>query len=198
MTDSAKGYMYQQKTLVVDRYEFLVYRLLRKRLEAGDIFSRDSIRFRSFEDDLIDDQKWKQKEKLIDDFGLTLFHQPIQNHLFDLEKQLESRLIEINQSISSGKNEHLQIKKQSSQSHWTLPYTRDTEPINHSFYDTLKKMDIRSVLYFVHEHCPFLDAFEHILGRYAKQTKDNRILIACSHRLGNQYGIRQDGRNFGY
>jgi hypothetical protein len=40
--------MYQQKTLVVDRYEFLVYRLLRKRLEAGDIFSRDSIRFRSF------------------------------------------------------------------------------------------------------------------------------------------------------
>ena len=49
----------------MDRYEFLVYRLLRNRLEAGDIFCRDSIRFRSFEDDLIDDLQWQQKEKLI-------------------------------------------------------------------------------------------------------------------------------------
>ena len=39
---------------LVDRYEFLVYRLLRNGLEAGEIFCRDSVRFRSFEDDLLD------------------------------------------------------------------------------------------------------------------------------------------------
>ncbi len=193
MSKSVKRYMYQQKSLVVDRYEFLIYRLLRKRLEAGDIFSRDSIRFRSFEDDLIDDQKWQQKEKLIDDFGLTIFQQPIQNHLFDLEKQLEARLIEVNQNISSGKNEHLQIKKRGPHTHWTLPYNRDTEPINHAFYDTLKQMDIRSILYFAHEHCRFLDAFEHILGRYTKQTKDNRTLIACLIAWGTNMGLGRMG-----
>jgi hypothetical protein len=38
-------------TIVRDRYEFMVYRLVRERLEAGDLYCRDSARFRSFEDD---------------------------------------------------------------------------------------------------------------------------------------------------
>jgi len=46
----------EQKQIIPDRYEFYVCRLLRDRLEAGDIYCRDSIRFRSFEDDLIDDK----------------------------------------------------------------------------------------------------------------------------------------------
>ena len=53
-----------QKVLIVDRYEFLVYRLLRNGLEAGDILCLDSARFRSFEDDLLDDHQWHQKENM--------------------------------------------------------------------------------------------------------------------------------------
>ena len=44
--DGIKRYVYEQKNLLVDRYEFLIYRLLRNGLEAGDIFCRDSVRFR--------------------------------------------------------------------------------------------------------------------------------------------------------
>jgi hypothetical protein len=62
ISDSIKRHLYrqnvdEQKTLLVDRYEFLVYRLLRNSLEAGDIFCRESIRFRSLEDDLLDEQQ---------------------------------------------------------------------------------------------------------------------------------------------
>lgn len=47
-----------------DKYEFLVYRLLRNYLEAGDIYVSDSKRFRSFEDDLIPLKTWQaNKEK---------------------------------------------------------------------------------------------------------------------------------------
>lgn len=65
--DSAKRYLYAQdangqKHLLPNRYEFLVYRLLCNGLEAGDVFCRDSVRFRSFEDDLLDDDRWKDKE----------------------------------------------------------------------------------------------------------------------------------------
>jgi hypothetical protein len=67
------------------------------------------------------------------------------------------------------------------------------EPINHSFYDTLKQMDIRSVLYFVHQHCPFLDVFEHILGSYARQTKENSILVACLITWGTNMGLGRMG-----
>src|SRR5450631_799744 len=54
---SLKPYLFtagpeKEKTLEADRYEFLVYRLLRNALEAGDVFVRDSAEFRSFEDDL--------------------------------------------------------------------------------------------------------------------------------------------------
>jgi len=66
LPDTAKRYLYTSdanghRRLLPDRYEFLVYRLLRNGLEAGDIFCRDSVRFRSFEDDLLDDQRWQDK-----------------------------------------------------------------------------------------------------------------------------------------
>lgn len=117
--DSIKRYMYKQdsskqKMLLVDRYEFLVYQTLRNRLEAGDIFCRDSVRIRSFEDDLIDDLQWQQKEKLTADVGLSIFNQPIQHHLADLEQKLETKIKEINKRIASGENQHIQVKKRSS------------------------------------------------------------------------------------
>jgi hypothetical protein len=39
-----------KKQLAVDRYEFLVYRMLRHALIAGDVFCRHSVRFRSLDD----------------------------------------------------------------------------------------------------------------------------------------------------
>ncbi len=55
------------KVLVVrpDRYEFLVYSLVRQNIESGDVYLRDSERFRSFEDDLISDKQWANKDQLI-------------------------------------------------------------------------------------------------------------------------------------
>jgi len=104
--DGITNYMYKQdnkgkKVLIVDRYEFLVYRLLRNGLEAGDIFCLDSARFRSFEDDLLDDRQWQQKEKLIAEAGLTILNKPILNHLVELENKLENRIIDVNQRIAS-------------------------------------------------------------------------------------------------
>jgi hypothetical protein len=43
-------------TIICARYEFMVYRLLRDGLEAGDLHCRHSVRFRGFDDDLVDDE----------------------------------------------------------------------------------------------------------------------------------------------
>lgn len=59
MAKGVQRYIYTEaekrkdRRLDVDRYEFLIYRLLRKALEAGNVYVRDSNEFRSFEDDLI-------------------------------------------------------------------------------------------------------------------------------------------------
>ena len=75
--DKLKRYLYvkdapRHRSLRPDRYEFFVYRQLRQGLEAGDVFCRDSVRFRSFEDDLVDERQWQDKEKLIAETGLSL------------------------------------------------------------------------------------------------------------------------------
>src|SRR5258708_27386673 len=48
-----------------DKYEFLVYRLLRNRLEAGHIYVSDSLRFRSFDEDLIPKDTWQRDRQRI-------------------------------------------------------------------------------------------------------------------------------------
>jgi hypothetical protein len=63
------------------------------------------VRFRSFEDDLVDDRQWKDKERLIAEAGLSLLRQPIREQLAELEEQLESRIAEVNRRIAASEND---------------------------------------------------------------------------------------------
>ncbi len=196
--DQTRRYLYVpddkgRKRLGPDRYEFLVYRLLRNGLEAGDIFCRDSVHFRSFEDDLINEEQWQNKDELLTETGLTILHQPAAEHLAQLEQQLEERIVTVNERIASGENEHLQFKNRGKKRRWTLQYPRRSDPINHPFFDTLSQVDIGNVLHFVNRQCHFMDAFEHVLGRYAKQDVDDRIITACLIAWGTNMGVGKMG-----
>jgi hypothetical protein len=162
------------KRLRPDRYEFLIYRLLRDRLEAGDIFCRESWRFRSFEDDRLDDRQWQEKDRLLVETGLPILPQPIAEHLATLEQQLEDRSAVVNQRIAAGENTHFQLIRRGRQVPWPLEYPSGQDPVNHPFFEQLHQVDISSVLHFVHRQCHFLDAFEPLLGRYVKQPVDIR------------------------
>jgi hypothetical protein len=147
------------------------------------------VRFRSFEDDLIDNDKWRDKDQLIEQTGLKSLKQPIREHLAELEDCLEKRLVEVNAHIASGENEYFEIKRHGSQSRWTLKYPRNTEPVNGPFFDALKQVDIGSVLHFVQQHCPFMGAFDHVLGRYTRQEIDPHTLTACLLAWGTNMGL---------
>jgi TnpA family transposase len=193
-----KRYLYLQepagqKRLRPDRYEFLVCLLLRRKLEAGDIFCRDSVRFRSFEDDLLDDHQWQAKEALMLNTGLAILTQPIADHLAALEQQLEQRLTEVNQRIASGANAHVQITRRGSRVRWTLQYPQGSASVNHPFFDALRHVDIGSVLHFVHQHTQFMEAFEHVLGRYVKHEADDRAITACLIAWGTNMGLGKMG-----
>lgn len=130
-----RRYLYAQepagpKRLLPDRYEFLVYLLLRRRLESGDIFCRESVRFRSFEDDLLDDQRWQEKDRLLAETGLPILTQPIAEHLVALEQQLEDRLAAVNQRIAAGENTHFQLTRRGRQVRWTVQYPSGGEVLS--------------------------------------------------------------------
>nr|WP_257143282.1 Tn3 family transposase [Bacillus cereus] len=193
-----KRYLYTKddahpKRLLIDRYEFLIYHSLWHRLQSGDVFCRDSIQYGSFEDDLVDEDTWVHKESMIQDFNLTKLQQPIEQHLKELKNKLEARIISINKRITSGKNKYVQMKKHKNHHSWTLPYTRASALINHSFFDVLPQVDMRSILYFVNQQCNFLDNFEHILGCYANQKSNDYTLIPCLIAWGTNMGLYRMG-----
>jgi TnpA family transposase len=184
----------QEKQLIPDRYEFLIYRLLRNGLESGDISCRNSIHFRSLEDDLIDDLRWQDKQKLMMGNNLTILTHPIIEQLASLEKNLEERILEVNRRITDGENEHFQIKKRRDKVRWNLLYPQGIDLINAPLFDNLKQVDIASILYFVDWHCHFIKAFEHVLGRYHRQTVDEYVIIACLIAWGNNMGMGRMGQ----
>jgi len=107
------------KTINGDKYEFLVYILLRKHLESGDVFSRDSIRFRSFEDDLIDETKWKQKDIILKELDLLALNMPIDKQLREFKNELEGKYCEVNRRIQEGKNKHIKVTGKGEKTKWT-------------------------------------------------------------------------------
>src|SRR5262249_60530783 len=92
----------------VDRYEFLVYRLVRNAWEAGNVFVRESTEFRRFEDDLISDVRWQDTEAVLREIGAPLLLAPIQDTLQAFHARLEAKFTAVNQRIAAGLN--IQIK----------------------------------------------------------------------------------------
>lgn len=193
--DHVKRYLYKKdaagkKQFVADRYEFLVYRMVRHALIAGDLFCHNSSRFRSLEDDLVDDARWQKKDKLLTDAGLQLLQMPVDMLLDELETALETRIETVNKRITDGQNAHI---KRGAGGRWSLPYTRVASPIDHRFYRKMPYIDIQSVITFVHQQTGILNQFKHVRQRYVKHARDDATLSAALVAWGTNMGMGRMG-----
>lgn len=179
----------QEKRLEVDRFEFLLYRLLRNALESGDVFLRDSNEFRRFEDDLISDARWKEKETLLQESGAPLLLTPIRETLQTLKEQVEVKFQMVNQRIADGKNKHIKVRGKEAKRRWTLLYPSEEESVNHPFFSQIPSIGIADLLWFVNQKTGFLQAFPHLLERFAKHEPDPHELLAGIVALGINMGL---------
>jgi TnpA family transposase len=191
---SLKPYLFtagpgKEKKLEVDRYEFLVYRLLRNALQAGDVFVRDSAEFRSFEDDLISDALWKNKEAVLREIRAPILLKPIEETLKEFHETLEAKIETVNRRITDGANTHIKLKGRQEKRRWTLVYPEEEAAVNSPFYSQLPSIGIADLLWFVAENTGFLDAFTHVLDRYIKRDIDPRLILACIVALGTNMGL---------
>jgi hypothetical protein len=148
---SLKPYLFaagpdKEKTLDVDRYEFLVYRLLRNTLESGDVFVRDSNEFQAFEDDLISEELWKNKDAVLREIGAPILIEPIEETLAEFRETLEAKIQTVNQRIEDGSNEHIKVRHCGSKRQWSLVYLTSEESINSPFYNQLPGIGIANLL----------------------------------------------------
>ncbi len=195
ITKALQRYMYttsrkrKNKQLDVDRYEFLVYRLLRNALEAGNVYVKDSNDFRSFEDDLINAKRWQDKETLLREIGAPILLAPIQETLATFRVELEAKFKRVNERIENGNNKHIKIMGTGDKRRWSLIYPTEEEPINSPFYGQLPGIGIADLLWFVAKETGFLNAFIHVLERYVKQEADPRLILACIVAMGTNMGL---------
>jgi TnpA family transposase len=179
----------KSKVLNVDKYEFLVYKLLKDGLEAGEIFIRDSRNFKSFEEDLIDEEQWKEKDRIIKSLSLPYLDEPIEEILSSMEIELEETIKRVNDRIRLNKNPDIKITRKGENLRWHLLYHNDEEPVDHSLYSQLPQIGIVDLIGFVHQQTNCFSVFRHQVDRYAKQGADTKRLIACLTAFGLNIGL---------
>jgi TnpA family transposase len=153
------------------------------------VYVRDSNDFRSFEDDLISAERWKDKDAVQREIGALILLAPIEETLAAFRAELESKFERVNKRIENGDNKHIKITGTEDKRRWSLIYPTDEESINSPFYGQLPGIGIANLLWFVAEKTNFLNAFTHVLERYIKQEVDSRLLLACIVAVGTNMGL---------
>lgn len=173
----------------LDKFEFLVYKLLWEGLESGRIYCKNSIGFKSFEQDLITPAQWKNRKQLIQNLSAPGFHQPFKKMLRELEEELETKLREVNARITNGENLQIKITEKGDEVRWTLPYQKIEEQINHPIYDHFNQITVHDLLRFVNNQTGFLKSFNHILDTHVKSRADNQNIIAVIVAYATNNGL---------
>ena len=179
----------KHKALDVDRYEFLVYRLLRNALESGDLYVNHSNEFRQFEDDLISDARWAHKDAVLAEIAQPFLLAPIEETLAALRTKLEARFVEVNERVATCVNANIKVVGQGEKKRWSLIYPTAPETGNSPFYNQIPGIGIANLLRFVNGEAHFLDAFEHVLNRAVKHAPDLREILACVVAFGTNMGL---------
>lgn len=177
------------RRLIVDRYEFLIYRELCNALDAGNVFVRHSNEYRRFEDDLISDERWERKDDVLRDIAAPLLTTPIEVTLDTLREALTVRFDEVNQRIEDSTNQHVKVRGKGDNRRWSLIYPTADESVNSPFYTQLPGIDIADLLWFVNGRTKFLGGFTHVLDRYVKQQPDPRLILASVVAMGTNMGL---------
>jgi TnpA family transposase len=161
-----------------DKYEFYVYHLIRKGLDSGELFVKQSINYKSFESGLIEEKTWaKDKEKILQSLGYSKLNIPIKCLLKELENTLENKYHIVNKRINSKENTCLKFHSTSRGVTWTLPYKKQDNKNHYTLYDKLPQTGIYDLAMFVNSHCNFMDKFEHIKSTHISIIQNKQFVI---------------------
>ena len=158
-----------------DRYEFWVYRQLRKRLDVGDIYLDDSVQHRRFADDLVSLEAKATALKALD---IPWLRQPVDVALDALLTELDAQWRAFDEELRGGKLKHLEFDTDKQTLIWHRPKADKDKMLQQGFYSKLQAHDIADVFRFVNERCNFLSAMTPLQPRYAKKVADEDSLMA--------------------
>ena len=158
-----------------DRYEFWIYRQVRKRLDAGDLYLNDSISHRRFSDELV---SMNQKAEVLEQLDIPWLRQPVDVQLDALCTELSDLWKKFDRELRQGKLKHLEYDSTTKRVVWHKPKADKEDALQSGFYAELPARDIADIFRFVNERCDFLSALRPLQPRYAKKVADKDSLMA--------------------
>ena len=158
-----------------DRYEFWVYRQLRKRLAAGELHLDDSLQHRRFSDELVTLDRTAEALRELD---IPWLRQPLDATLDALCAELHRLWLTFDRDLRLGKLRHLEYDAERKTLSWRKPRIDQEEALQAGFYAKLPARGIADVFRFVNERCHFLSALSPLQPRYAKKIADDDSLMA--------------------
>jgi len=175
-----------------DRYEFWVYRQLRKRLKSGEIHLDDSLQHRRFADELV---SLEAKADVLGQLDIPWLRQPIGRQLEAPSAKLHEQWLAFNRELRQGKLKHFDYDSEfdydgeTGTLPWHRPKADNDAAQQDSFYEQLSFCDVANVVRFVNEQCQFLSALTPLQPRYAKRVADvdsvMAVVIAQAMNHGN-------------
>jgi TnpA family transposase len=178
--------------LHADRYEFWLYRQIRKRCKSGEIYLDDSLQHRHFSDELV---SMDEKADALAQMDIPFLRQLVDTQLDALTAELRAQWVAFNSELQQGKLTHLDYDKDRRKKLiWRKPKGDNQKVSEQAFYEQLPHCDVADVFRFVNAQCQFLSVLTPLQPRYAKKEADAdslmAVIIAQAMNHGNQVMAR--------
>ena len=169
-----------------DRYEFWIYRQIKKKIKSGDLYLEDSIHNRSLQQEL---DAAKEKGALVNPLDIPVLKTSVKQLLDMRFTELRTEWLKFHTDFIQGKLKHLYYDEKTNTLHLKKCGAEQDEDAQYRFYEQLPLCDITDVLRFVSEHSRYPSAFTLLQPRYAKLLADentlNAVIIAQAMNNGN-------------
>ncbi|MDD2466279.1 MAG: Tn3 family transposase [Desulfobulbus sp.] len=161
--------------LHADRYEFWLYRQIRKRFKAGEIYLDDSLQHRHFSDELV---SLDEQADVLAQMDIPFLREPIETQLDALTAELQTQWLAFNHELEQNKLTHLEYDRNTQKLTWRKPKGENQKAREQAFYEQLPFCDVADVFRFVNDQCQFLSTLTPLQPRYAKKVADPDSLMA--------------------
>jgi TnpA family transposase len=161
--------------LQADRYEFWLYRQIRKRLKSGELYLDDSLQHRRFSDELVSPN---EKADVLAQIDIPFLRQPIEAQIDALKAELHAQWLAFNRELKQGKLTHLEYDKEKQTLTCRKSMIAKQPTREQAFYEQLTFCDVADLFRFVNRECQFLLALTPLQPRYAKKVADADSLMA--------------------
>uniref|UniRef100_UPI000BE428F8 Tn3 family transposase n=1 Tax=Escherichia coli TaxID=562 RepID=UPI000BE428F8 len=173
------------------RYEFWLYRQIRKRFLSGEIYLNDSLRHRHLSDELVAEG---EQSAVLAEMKIPFLQKSIKTQLKALSGELHRQWKAFNRELKQGKLKHLEYDTETRKLNWHKSVVSRYKEQNRRFYGQLPFCDVTDVFRFVNEQCRFLSVMKPLQPRYAKKEADTdsltAVIVAQAMNHGNHVMAR--------